>query len=217
MNLCHRDSHEHPAALEPGKRYTVKIKLDDVAVRIHKDHRLRISLSTCYWPMIWPAPEPVTLSVHTAQSHIDLPVRASKPDDAAPEFPPAETAPPLKRKVLSQPVHKREATIDQASGETRLAIIDDFGRYELPEHRLQTWECAREAYTIKADDPLSARQDIHWSEELVRGKWRVRTETYCELTATRDHWLIEGRLEAFEGRRKIYSRKWSEKIERKLG
>jgi uncharacterized protein len=217
MNLCHRDSHEHPAAIEPGMRYTVKIKLDDVAVRIPKDHRLRISLSTCYWPMIWPAPEPVTLSVHTAQSHIDLPVRASKPDDAAPEFPPAETAPPLKRKVLSQPVHKREATIDQASGETRLAIIDDFGRYELPEHRLQTWECAREAYTIKADDPLSARQDIHWSEELVRGKWRVRTEAYCELTATRDHWLIEGRLEAFEGRRKIYSRKWSEKIERKLG
>jgi predicted acyl esterase len=215
-NLCHRDSHEHPLPLEPGERYLVKIKLDDVGVRIPKDHRLRLAISTSYWPLIWPAPEPVTLTVHTGESHFEIPVRGEKPDDTPVQFAPAESGRPLKRKMLAKPCNKREVTIDQATGETRLAIVDDFGRFELMEHGLQTWECEREFYSIKPDDPLSAKQEIHWSEELARGAWKVRTETYSELTATRKHWLVKGRLEAFEGRRKILTRKWKEKIERKL-
>ena len=76
FNLCHRNSHEKPEALEPGKVYTVRIALDDVAATLPKGHKLRVSLSTSYWPMIWPAPEPVVLTVHTASSFMDIPVRA---------------------------------------------------------------------------------------------------------------------------------------------
>jgi predicted acyl esterase len=216
LNLCHRDSHEFPTPLEPGRRYVVRIKLDDVAVRIAQDHRLRLSISTCYWPMIWPSPEPVTLSVHAEESHLEIPVRGRRPEDTPAEFPPPETAPPLKRKVIEKPYSKREVTIDQATGETKLTIIDDFGRHEFPDHRLQTWECAREVYSIMPDDPLSARHEIHWSQALARGRWKVRTETFSRLTATKTHFMAEGRLEAYEGRRKILTRKWQEKIERKL-
>ena len=217
LNLCHREGHETPQALEPGRTYTARIKLDDIAVRLPKGHRLRIALSTSYWPIIWPAPEAATLTVHTGGSFVDIPVRGTRPDDPAPEFQEPEAAPPLKRKELSPPVQKREVTIDQASGERRLTILDDFGRYELPEHRLQIWECARESYSILPDDPLSAKQSIHWSEEMARGRWKIRTETYSELTATRSHWLISARLEAYEGKRKIFARRFEEKIERKLG
>jgi putative CocE/NonD family hydrolase len=217
MNLCHRESHEQPSPLEPGKRYSAKIKLDDIAMRIPKGHRLRLAISTCYWPLIWPAPSPVTLTVTAGLSQIDIPVRGRRPEAAAAEFAAVATAPSLQRKMLSKPSNKREVIIDQATGETRLVILDDFGRYELPEHKLQTYECARETYSIRPEDPLSARQEIHWTEELARGKWKVRTETYSELKATKDHWLIKGRLEAYEGGAKIFSRKWSEKIERKLG
>jgi putative CocE/NonD family hydrolase len=216
LNLCHRDSHEHPSALEPHRRYSARVKLDDIAMHIPKDHRLRLSISTCYWPMVWPAPEEVTLSVHTEESHLEIPVRGRRPEDTAPDFAEAEAAPPLRRREIQKPSNKREITIDQASGETRLTIVDDFGRYEIVEHGLTSWECAREIYTIMPDDPLSARQEIHWSEELSRGRWKVRTETYSELTATREHWLIKGRLEAYEGRRRILARRWREKIERKL-
>jgi uncharacterized protein len=216
LNLCHRDGHETPQALEPGREYTVKIKLDDIAMRVPKGHRLRIAVSTSYWPMIWPAPEPVTLTVHTGRSFADIPIRGTRPEDPAPEFHEAEAAPPLKRKELSAPVQRREVTIDQASGERKLSILDDFGRYELPDHRLQVWECARESYSILPNDPLSAKQSIHWSEELARGRWKIRTETYSELTATPSHWLINARLEAYEGKRKILTRRWKEKISRKL-
>jgi predicted acyl esterase len=216
LNLCHRDSHEFPTPLEPGRRYVVKIKLDDVAVRIAQDHRLRLSISTCYWPMVWPSPEAVTLSVHAEESHLEIPVRGLRPEDTPAEFAPSETAPPLERRVLEKPYNRREVTIDQATGETKLSIVDDFGRYEFPDHRLQTWECAREVYSIMPEDSLSARHEIHWSEELARGRWKVRTETFSKLSATETHFVAEGMLEAFEGRRKILTRKWHEKIERKL-
>jgi hypothetical protein len=217
LNLCHRDGHEAPMPLTPGERYRVRLKLDDVAVRIPEGHRLRIAISTCYWPMIWPAPETVTLSLHTQESHVDIPVRGRKPDDAAPHFEPAEGAPPLKRKTLSKPFNSRKVTIDQASGETQLEIIDDFGSHELPGHGLRTSERAHEIYSIMSGDPLSAKHEIHWSEELARGRWKVRTETHSQLTATREHWVIEGKIEAFEGRRKIFTKRLHEKIKRQLG
>ena len=61
QNLTHIASHEHPEALDPGERYFARIKLDDIAWHLPAGHRLRLSISTSYWPMVWPAPEPVVL------------------------------------------------------------------------------------------------------------------------------------------------------------
>ena len=39
-------------------------------------HRLRLSIAPGYWPWIWPSPEPVELTLHTAgESRLELPVR----------------------------------------------------------------------------------------------------------------------------------------------
>ena len=34
LNLTHRESHEHPTALEPGRRYRVRLQLNDVGAGI---------------------------------------------------------------------------------------------------------------------------------------------------------------------------------------
>jgi putative CocE/NonD family hydrolase len=119
FNLCHRDGHEHPQPLEPGKAYTVRIPLDDVACKVPKGHQLRVSISTTYWPMIWPTPEPVTLTVHTGASFIDVPVRKPRRGERAPTFAPAEAAPPVKLVHLDKPSNRREVTIDQRTGDTK--------------------------------------------------------------------------------------------------
>jgi uncharacterized protein len=64
QNLCMRESRETPQLLVPGHRYKMKIKLDDIAWRVPKGHKIRVSISTTYFPMMWPAPEPVTLTVY---------------------------------------------------------------------------------------------------------------------------------------------------------
>jgi putative CocE/NonD family hydrolase len=215
-NLCHRDSHEHPEALEPGKVYTVKIQLDDVAYRVPKGHALRVSISTSYWPLIWPAPETVNLTVHTGASFIEVPVRTPSRGEKPPVFAPAEAAPAVKLLTVDKPWNKRELTIDQRTGENRLSIVDDFGRSTSSEHGLTTWGCGREDYSILPHDPLSARQSCHWSMETSRGDWKVRTETYSSMTASKTHWHITGRLEAYEGEQLVFSKDWDKKIKRKL-
>ena len=216
LNLCHRDGHEHPQPLEPGRVYTVRIQLDDVAVRIPKGHQLRVSLSTSYWPLIWPAPEPVTLTVHQGASFVELPVRRSRRSEVAPAFAPAEAAAPVKLIEVDKAFNLRELTIDQRTGEHRLRIVDDFGRSTIAEHGMSTWSCGRESYSILPGDPLSARQECHWSEERSRGDWKLRTETYSAMTATKTHWHVTGRLEAYEGERKILTREWDQRIKRRL-
>jgi hypothetical protein len=58
--------------------------------------------------------------------------------------------------------------------------------------------------------------ETHWTEELKRGKWQTRIETYTRHEATASHWIIWGLIEAFEGRKKVFRREWNEKVERKL-
>ena len=218
-NLTHlhgSSSHEHPQALEPGKRYTVQIQLDDVAYHVPKGHRLRVSLSTSYWPLIWPAPQPVQLTVHTGKSYIDIPQRTKVRGEKAPVFAPAEAAPPVQLRTIDKPWNRREVTIDQATGERRMVIEDDFGRSTSTEHGLTTWGRGRESYRILPHDPLSARQECHWSMETSRGDWVTRTETYSAMTASATHWHITGRLEAYEGDTQILVRTWNKKIKRQL-
>ncbi len=112
QNLCMRESREKPTALEPGKRYRMKIKMDDIAWRIPKGHRLRVSISTSYFPLMWPAPEPVTLTVYAGKSYVHVPIRKEVAGEVGLSWKPVEAAEPVKVKELKKPSHKREAVID---------------------------------------------------------------------------------------------------------
>ncbi len=75
LNLTHRSGHEELEELVPGQRYTVEVKLNSIACSVPAGHRLRLAVSTSYWPWIWPSPQRVRLSVHTgSQSRLELPV-----------------------------------------------------------------------------------------------------------------------------------------------
>ncbi len=216
QNLCMRESRENPTPLEPGKRYRVKIKLDDIAWRIPKGHKLRISISTTYFPLMWPAPEPVTLTVYAGKSLVHVPIRKENPGEAPVFWGPPEGAAPAERKELRVPWHKRETTVDPKTGEVRLEIIDDFGSGEIGPHKLVTYSAGRETYSVMPDDPLSAKMETHWTEELSRGTWNARTETYGRLTGTKSHWIVWGKIEAYEGKKKVFEKEFNEEIERKL-
>ncbi len=216
QNLCMREGREVPRALEPGKRYRMKIKLDDIAWRVPKGHKIRVSVSTSYFPMMWPAPEPVTLTVHTGTSYLHLPIRRPVANEVPLSWQQPEAAEPIKWKERKKPWNKRDTTVDPETGEAKIAIIDDFGEYELKPHGLIVYGAGRENYSILPDDPLSAKMETHWTEERKRGTWHTRTETYGRLTATKTHWIVWGKIEAFEGKKKVFEREFNEEIERKL-
>jgi hypothetical protein len=216
QNLCMRESRERPTALEPGKRYRMKIKLDDIAWRVPKGHRLRVSISTSYFPLMWPAPEPVKLTVFAGKSRVHIPIRRKLENETPVTWQPVEAAEPVKMKVLEPEVNSREATFDPKTGELKIEIVDDFGRQKLLDHGMEVYGSGRETYRIKPDDPLSAKMETHWVEERSRGTWHTRTDTWTRLTTTKTHWRVWGKLHAFEGKKKVFEKEWNEEIERKL-
>ena len=95
LNLTHRDSHAAPSPLVPGERYRVRLQLNDCGATFPAGHRIRLALSTAYWPMVWPAPHDATVTI--LGGALDLPARPPRPEDAAlPTLATAETAAPVR-------------------------------------------------------------------------------------------------------------------------
>jgi uncharacterized protein len=216
QNLCMRESREYPTPLEPGKRYKMKIKMDDIAWRVPKGHRLRVSICTTYFPMMWPVAEPVTLTVYAGATEILVPVRKPLMAEKPVEWKEPEAAVPVKLRELVKASSTREITTNPETGAKQLGIVDDFGTQLIDEIGLEIRACGREAYSIMPDDPLSAVMETHWTEARKRGTWSVRTETYSRLTATRTHWKLWAKIDAFEGKKLIFTKEFNEDIERRL-
>nr|WP_246849227.1 CocE/NonD family hydrolase [Rubellimicrobium arenae] len=211
LNLTHRDSHADPVPLVPGEEVEVRVTLDHIAYRLPAGHRLRVAVSSSYWPMFWPMPEPVTLTL--AGGGLDLPVRPRAEGDEC-AFPPPQAAEPLKERELRAPSHVRRTEIDQRSGAVTLVIEDDFGMQENGDHGLIYGSVLRERWSIHPDDPLSARGWVHWTQEIRRDGIEMRTEATSEMWSDAGSFHLKGRLEAWEGTALIHARDVEESIPR---
>jgi putative CocE/NonD family hydrolase len=217
LNLTHRDSHENPQALEPGKRYQVSVQLNDIAHGFAAGNRVRVAVSTNCWPLSWPSPEPVTLTVFTGASRLELPVRAARPDDAKlRSFAVSEGAKPLARTYHRPSVSRRWVERDIGSGVSSFRIEQDLGDFTIDDIGLETDFVRREAYRIRDDDPLSAQIEITCAIAIGRGDWKTRSETRTVMRSDKTDFHIEARLDAYEGAKLAFSREWNERIPREF-
>ncbi|MER0239456.1 CocE/NonD family hydrolase [Fulvimarina sp. MAC8] len=215
LNLCHYESHEYPTPLEPGKRYRVTVDLNNIAQRFPKGHRIRLAVSTSYWPLAWPAPEPARLTLYPEHSRLVLPVREPKEETlrdlgepANAEGPPATMLAPADRSwnvTLGMGTNRVEAEIVNIDPLQRFEDIDLTVRRE-----------ARETYTYTGTDYASIRGTVVQKRGFERGKWQIETVTRTTLTATKDAFLIRASLDAYEGEARVFARSWDETIPRKL-
>ena len=124
LNLAHRDGHEELAPLAAGQRYRVHIQLNDAGSVFPAGHRIRLAISTAYWPMIWPAPERATLLI--SGGALELPVRAPRPTDALLNpLPGPELAPPEKPTIIHRD-HMRIERIDRLGLELGTQVESNF-------------------------------------------------------------------------------------------
>jgi hypothetical protein len=217
LNLTHRASHEHPEPLDPGRRCAVRLQLNDAAHAFPAGHRIRLALSTTYWPIAWPSPEAATITLSTGSGRLSLPVRRARAEDAGLRpFPEPESAPPERRSTLRPGSFERSFAYDVATDTMTYTSIADSGRQRIDAIRLKLEEIARKVYRIRSDDPLSADNLIHWTTRRARGEWRTRVESRTRMRATREHFLIDAELDAYEGDRRVFSRSWRAEIPRDL-
>jgi predicted acyl esterase len=215
LNLTHRNGHDSPEVLEPGKAYDVTVQMKHVAQSLPAGHRLRLALSSSYFPMIWPAPEPVTLTVHTEGSALELPLRAPAPLDdtlAVFDFPVAGPPPPTEQ--IGDPETWFRVVEDAATGETRMEIADGGGITRLLANDITVHEQGYESYGVMPDDVTTAWGRTQWHYGLSRGDWAVRSETSTTLRADADDFIITAELRAWDGDTLVAEKHWDERIAR---
>ena len=211
LNLCHRNSHEFPEEVVPGETMDIVLKLDDIAYRLAPGNRLRVAISSTYWPLVWPSPEPVTLTLH--EGALDLPVRASGIADTV-SFADPEGAAPWRVETLRKSSNSRKIDRNPATGSVTLSIVDDFGEVRDSDHGLVNGGIARETWTIDPADPLSAEGETHWTQTLSRNEWSVRTETFTKMRSDALNYHLTGRIVAYEGETLVLERNFEEIVPR---
>lgn len=207
LNLTHRSSHVDLQALEPGQYYDVAVKLNYCGQRVSAGSRIRLALSTSYFPIVWPSPANATLTIDCAHSRLDLPTRPETPEDAKLKpLGPAVNAPPLPTKELRKANANYTATRDISTGELVYCFDNDSGAFE---NENTGWRFGtRETVTcaIRPDDPLSARSEHRLRREFGREGMDVAIDGQCRMTVTETEFHITARLEAWEHGDKVFAR-----------
>ncbi|MDQ0954379.1 putative CocE/NonD family hydrolase [Streptomyces phaeochromogenes] len=214
LNLTRRDSMDEPAPLEPGRRHRATLHLNGVAQAFPPGHRVRLSLSTSYWPLAWPPPRPTLLTVHEQPCRLVLPVRpADEPDTSAPFDAPEGTAPITTTRV-TPPEQRWEVSRDLVDYGAALNIVKDRGTVHFDAMDLDVGCRVHERYTSVADDFTSPAGDVTWTMSFRRKDWDVRVRTSTTLTCDAEEFHVNATLDAYEHGQRIASRTWNESVPR---
>ncbi|TNF88196.1 MAG: CocE/NonD family hydrolase [Gammaproteobacteria bacterium] len=224
LNLTHRLGHEHPQALVPGEFVDAVVEMNAIAHRLEADHVIRVAVSTAYWPMVWPVPKPVTLTLDTAGCSLGLPLRPPDPrDDTLPLFAPADAAGTSSTQTpLEAASFTRSIERDLVSNEIVYRLVSKGGDIgtaavaRIEEIDLDIGHHVERLFRIDERDPLSASSEIVERLTMRRGQWGVRVSARTRLGATATHFILRAWLSVLEGENEVFSREWEERIERNL-
>jgi predicted acyl esterase len=223
LNLAQRESRAAPEPLVAGEPVRVRLQLNDAAHAFPPGHRIRLAVSTSYWPIAWPAPEPVTLTLQTGVSSLALPVRPTRAEDAGlkPFEPPVEAPSSGPRRIRPFPM-RRTLEIDLTTNEATYSLRGDAADLEgaalarLEDVDLELGSTMMRRYRIIEDQPLSAQAELATTTTLRRGEWHVWIDLRTRLTATRDHFQFTADLACWEGSEPFAERHWVLAIPRRL-
>jgi hypothetical protein len=200
------------ALRQSGSRsLSIEVPLFDLADSVAPGNRLRVALSTSYWPLLWPSPKPARVTLHAGRCRLMLPVRPTRSDEhrkmSEPEAAPSFTWTPMR----TGGYRRRELT-DPATGEHVVTITDDAGTGRIEEIGLSVSESTTRSFRIRADDPASAVLETEMSCGFSRGAWSAETTIRGRLSGDCSGMLAHHELQAKEGERIVYTREWRETV-----
>jgi uncharacterized protein len=234
LNLTHRRSHAAPEPLLPGAVEEVRVPLRTAGYRWRPGHRLRVSIASSLWPVVWPSPYPATFRIHrgpATPSRLELPVippaggagdlpvpafRTEAPDLRWPAPEPADGGGPA---VADPPEWRIEEDVLDGSVTVR---FHDGGEDVVPDgRRLYAAESIR--MTAWDDDPARAELDAdvvyRWQErdparngELTR----IEIRAISRQRSTVSDFDLSVRLEVDVDGERFFDRDWQETIPRQL-
>jgi putative hydrolase, CocE/NonD family len=220
LNLTHRLSHERPEPLVPGRVEVVRVTLRPAGYRFLPGHRIRVSVASSAWPVIWPSPflaEFELLRGPAAPSRLVLPVvpPAGGPGDTT--VPAFKTTPPDVPQVGGQgsadePVWR--ITTDVLAGSVTVSIHD--GGDDVLDDGRRLYAAETLAMTAFDADPAQASLDAdvvyRWHDHAFETEIRAHSTQTSDVGAF--HLNVD--LEVDVDGRPFFRRAWRESIKRRL-
>jgi uncharacterized protein len=210
LNGAHRRSAARPVPLEPGavERFEVPMRFTSWVFPL--GHRIRLALSNHLWPMMWPTPYPMTMSLQVEDSSLVLPVvpiqARSVPWLGSPATTPVPAA--VTRKGHIQPT---AWSVERSEG-TAIASWKGEEETRFPWGRMRSIEYLR--FKVADDRPdLAAAHgegDLHVTLPRRSLHWR----TGLSLRSSAETFRYRYRRTLAENGRVIRERTWEESIPR---
>ena len=218
LNLSHRDGDTCPTPLEPGRSYRVRVDLCGIAYAFPAGHRIRLALSNAYWPIAWPSPVASTITLRTGVSRLHLPLRAPHARDAAlaPFGEPQGTAPLALVETRPRATGRSLDRIEEHLGEQRIDLVRtrDRGAWRTTDTDVDYDTRGELHFSIQADDPSTAAQELALTTTMGRPGWRIRTEVLTRIRCTAEAFQVQAQLDAWDGEEHLFSRSWDTQIPR---
>ena len=217
QNLTHRNSHDNPEELEENRKYKVSVDMNYVAQKFPAGNQIRLSISSSYWPLAWPPPEPARLKIYLGNSTLKLPVRQPRESDnhLRDLGKPGEG-----RKLpttLLVPSHREwEVKHNLAMNEVKLHVTNNDPQYRLDDINWAIQKDVTEMYFYKNNNYDTLRGEVTSRRGFKRDDWEAVTITRTILTSTRTHFRIRATLDAYEEDTRVFSKTWDESIPRDM-
>jgi hypothetical protein len=215
LNLTHRKGHTRPVPLTPGQIYEISVQLKACGYRFLAGHRLRLSLASAYWPVIWPSPYPAENSLHRGPaqpSRLILPV--IPPGQGLPSPPQFKTSPPELIDVgrgsdeppiwqIIEDVIKQSVTVKVYGGDTSV-LPDDI--------RLFTSELLE--MTAYHHDPARARLYNEVIYQLEEQGYEIYIRSTGAIRSTETDLHVDVQLRVLLNGNLFFQKSWLESIPR---
>ncbi|MFC9393241.1 CocE/NonD family hydrolase [Streptomyces sp. NPDC057027] len=222
LNLSARYGRDRAVEAQVGETESLVFELNGIGHAFAPGHRVRLAVSSTYWPWIWPQPDAAGFTLDPAGSNLTLPVRARTQD--AVQWAEPEQSEPLgvvypRTLDLEEPRPERVVVRDVAKGEWRLELDPRPGGTRVYPDGLEYTEDAAETYVIDESGPLSARTRSEWTVRLHRPEpaWDVTIDTRSQISCDADDFLTENELVCKEGGEVVFHRTWEKRIPRTAG
>jgi putative CocE/NonD family hydrolase len=210
LNGAHRGSTEQPEPLTPGVAERLEVPMRLTSWVFSAGHRIRLAVSNHLWPMMWPTPHRMTMSLHIGESHLVLPVVPVQPR-ATPRFdPPGEGVRPEGLSARDE-IHPAPWEVERLDG-TSIAFWRGEDKRRFPWGRMKSVEYLR--FKVSDDRPDRAAAlgegDIDVTLPGRTLTWRTR----LSLRSDQERFHYRFRRILAENGQVTRERSWSESIPR---
>jgi hypothetical protein len=184
----------------------VALPIKGVAYTFAAGNRIRLAISSNYWPLSLPEPVTAGIMLSPGGARLNLPGMPESADRDPPAFEPPVAAPPIPHEIVEAEQITRTITRDVATGEVALGSKARRRTTRLGE--LSFGGNGEDSYAIRLGDPASAAVTMRKSQEMNRPGWSIRMESQMSLVWDEGALRMDTGFQAFENGEEVFSRIW---------